>query len=256
MENQAGGSTEPERPPDLAADFKAVMQAITSLTEKVDHIQTHVEFIRKDFDTLRGRMHEVEQRVSQNEDTVRDHGADLHVLKTKVKVLEARAEDAENRNRRNNLRILGLPEGAEGMDPTAFAEHLLQQLLPSARFSPFFTVERAHRIPFTKVPQGVPPRTFIFKLLHFRVHDLVMKEARAQGELRFENAKLLIFPDYSLETQKQRKSFDAVRARLRAKHIKYSMLFPARLRVEDGESVRFFNPPEDASTWIDTLPRR
>lgn len=100
MKNQAEGS---EWLPGLAADFKAVMQAITSLSEKVDHIQTHVEFIRKDFDTLRGRMHEVEQRVSQNEDTVRDQGADLHTLKTKVKVLEARVEDVENLNRGNNL---------------------------------------------------------------------------------------------------------------------------------------------------------
>lgn len=35
-------------------------------------------------------MNEVEQRVSQIEDMVRDNGADLHTLKTKVKALEAR----------------------------------------------------------------------------------------------------------------------------------------------------------------------
>lgn len=160
-------------------------------------------------------MSEVEQRVSQTEDTVRDHVADLHTLKTKVKVLEARAEDAENRNRRNNLRIIGLPEGAEGSNATTFTMRLLQQLFPSARFSPFFTVERAHRIPSTRGPQRAPPRTFIFKLLHFRDRDLVMREARALGELHFENVKLLLFPDYLLKMQRQRKSFDSVTARLR-----------------------------------------
>lgn len=147
---------EPERQPATAADFKAVMQAITTLTNEVDHIQANVEFIQKDFDSFRGWVTEVEQRVSQTKDTVRDYGADLHTLKTRIKALEVRAEDAENRNRRNNLRILGLPEGAEGAegaDPTTFAEHLLQQLLPSAHFSPFFTVERAHRIPSTRGPQ-------------------------------------------------------------------------------------------------------
>lgn len=135
MENQA---KDPEWLPAMAADFKVVMQAITALTDKVDHIQANVEFIRKVFDTFCGWMTEVEQSVSQTEDTVHDHGADLHTLKTKVKVLEARAEDAENRNRRSNLCILDLPEGAEGgegADPTTFAERLLQQLHPSARFS-------------------------------------------------------------------------------------------------------------------------
>lgn len=159
MENQA---EDPERLPATAADFKVVMQAI--------------------IDSFRGRMNEVKQRVSQPEDTVCDQGADLHTLKTKLKALETRTEDAENRNRRNNLRVLGLPEGAEGTDPTAFSERLLQQLLPSARFSPFFTVERAHRIPSTRGPQGAPPHTFIFKLLHFRDRDTVMKEARSQCE--------------------------------------------------------------------------
>lgn len=155
---------------------------------------------------------------------VRDQGADIHVLNTKVKVLEARAKDAENLNRRNNLRVLGLTEGAEGTDPTAFAERLLQQLLPSACFSPFFMVERAHRIPSTRGPQGAPPRTFIFKLLHFRDRDMVMKEARSQDELRFENAKLLIFPDYSLETQGQQKSYDRLRQTpLQAYQIQHSV---------------------------------
>lgn len=57
---------------------------------------------------------------------------------------------------------------------------------------------------------------------------MVLGAARVQGELKFENTKLLIFPDYSVKTQHQRKSFDHVRAMLRQKGIKYSMLFPAK----------------------------
>lgn len=223
--------------------------------DKIDHVQTNVDFIRRDLDSFRGRMAEVEQRVSGTEDTVRDHSGDLHTLKARVKALESRAEDAENRNRRSNLRIVGLPEGAEGMDPTAFTERLLKDLLPGARFSPFFTIERAHRMPATRGPQGSPPRTFIFKMLHFKDRDMILREARALQELKYENTRLMIFPDFSMETQRQRKSFDTVRAKLRAKGIKYSMLFPARLRVEDGESTRFFTSPAEASSWIETVRR-
>lgn len=80
-------------------------------------------------------------------------------------------------------------------------------------------------MPATHGPQGTPPHTFIFKLLHFKDRDMELREARALQELKFENARLMIFPDYSMETQRQ--SFDAVRAKLRAKGLKYSMLFPA-----------------------------
>lgn len=111
-------------------------------------------------------------------------------------------------------------------------------------------------MPASRGPQGSPPHTFIYKLLHFKDRDVVLKEARALAELRYENAKLMIFPDYSVETQRQRKSFDTVRAKLQAKGLKYSMLFPARLLVEDGETVRFFTSPEEASSWAETVCRR
>lgn len=133
-------------------------------------------------------------------------------------------------------------------------EQLLPSLLPKARFSPHFYIERTHRILATRRPQGAPPRTFIFKLLHYRDRDTVLYAACLQGELKFENTGLLIFPDYSMETQHQRKSFDQVRAMLRKKGIKYSMLFPAKLRVQDGERVQFFTSPRDAAAWAETLP--
>lgn len=84
---------------------------VKQLTDKIDHLQTNIGFIRKDLDSFRQRGTKVEKRVSCTEDPIRDHNVDLHYLKIKVKPLVAWAEDAENHNRRNNLRILGLLEG-------------------------------------------------------------------------------------------------------------------------------------------------
>lgn len=205
-------------------------------------------------DKFRERVTEVERRVSETEDCQREHHTDLQALELQVKNLEIRAEDAENRNRRNNLRVLGLPEGAEGADPVAFMEELLPSLLPKAKFSNHFSIERAHRIPASRGPPGAPPRTFIFKLLHYRDRDTVLRVARLQGELKFNNTKLLIFPDYTVETQRQRKAFDHVRGMLRQRGVKYSMLFPARLRVQDGEKAHFFTSPREAARWAESLP--
>lgn len=99
-----------------------------------------------------------------------------------------------------------------------------------------------------------PPRTFIFHLLNFRDRDLVLREARKVPEHRYENAKIMLFPDFSIDTQRLRRTFDHVKAQLRNKGLKYSMLFPARLRVIDGETTRYFTSPEEASHWLDTLP--
>lgn len=101
-------------------------------------------------DKFRECVTEVERRVSAVEDIQRDHHSDLHTLKSKVKVFEARTEDAENRNRRNNVRVLGLPQGAEGSDLVTFMEQLLPSLLPKVRFSSHYFIERANRMPATR----------------------------------------------------------------------------------------------------------
>lgn len=152
----------PRTPPEHAALLVAINGCKMALTEKIDIVYIELGRIRRDIDAFSGRVTEVEHRVSAAEDVHREHATDLHSLNIRVKHLESRAEDAENRNRRNNLRIIGLPEGAEGKDTTLFTEQLLQSLLPRATFSPQFVVERAHRIPIVRGPQGAPPPTFIY----------------------------------------------------------------------------------------------
>lgn len=236
--------------------FQALMQAITgcqtTLTTKIEQMQSEMGLIRRDMDKYRDRLTEAERRVGDTVDTIREHGASLRILQVKMKMLESRAEDQENRNRRNNLRLVGLPGG---QDPEAYTEQLLRTLLPQAQFSTHFAVERAHRMPSVRGPPGAPPRTFIFRMLNFRDRDLILKEARKVGELRSENTKIMLFPDYSVETQRQRRTFDQVKTQMRTRGLKYNMLFPARLRVVDGETTKFFISPEDASRWLESLPR-
>lgn len=73
--------------------------------------------------------------------------------------------------------------------------------------------------------------------------------------MRHENVRIMLFPDYSVETQRLRRTFEIVKAQLCTKDLKYNMMFPARLRVMDGESTRFFSNPEEASRWLEILPR-
>lgn len=209
-------------------------------------------------DKVRDKLGEAERRVGESEDLIRDHRATLHTLQVCMEALESRAEDSENRSRRNNLRVVGLLEGAEGQDAVAFTEHLLHTLLPGAVFSPHFAVERAHRTPPIMWTAGVPPYLYLppvkFQGPGTGAQGSREGEAIKVAELRQENAKIMMFQDFSIDTQRLRRTFDHVKAQLRTKGLKYSMLFPARLRVVDDETTRYFTSPEEASHWIDTLP--
>lgn len=98
----------------------------TTLTTKIDAVQLDIGLIQQDLNKMRVCLTAVEQRVGHLKDIVVEHSTSLHTLQTKMLAMEYWAEDAENWNRRNNLRIVGL---AEGKNPSESEEGLLQSFL-------------------------------------------------------------------------------------------------------------------------------
>lgn len=76
--------------------------------------------------------------------------------------------------------------------------------------------------------------------------------ARNMPELTFENTKVSLYPDYSPEVQQQRRSFTDVRKRLQEKGLKYSLLYPSKLKIIDGGSTRYFDIPTAMGAWLDS----
>lgn len=91
-----------------------------------------IGLIRQDLDKICTWLGAAEQRVGHVEDITGEHTTSIRTLQTKIKALEYRAEDAENRSRRNNLYIVELAEGAEGANLSTFVEDLLFSLRPSS----------------------------------------------------------------------------------------------------------------------------
>ncbi|KAJ1116764.1 hypothetical protein NDU88_004970 [Pleurodeles waltl] len=87
-------------------------------------------------------------------------------------------------------------------------------------------------------------------LFNFKDRDLVLREARSRGDLLCNGTKVLLFPDYTLEVQQQRRSFMEVKQKVRSMDIQYHLLFPARLRVIYNNKTYFFEQPTVAWTWL------
>ncbi|KAJ1138644.1 hypothetical protein NDU88_005025 [Pleurodeles waltl] len=88
--------------------------------------------------------------------THNEKGTAIELLQQQVQALQERAEDAEGRSRRNNIRILGTPEGKEGKNPTQYVEEWLKSIVED-RLSVHFVVDRAHRIPGRRPLPEAPP---------------------------------------------------------------------------------------------------
>ena len=68
----------------------------------------------------------------------------------------------------------------------------------------------------------------IARILNYKVMDLILRLAREKGELRYGAGQVMIFPDYSLQVQRNRRSYDKVKQKLRALIIRYMLMYQAK----------------------------
>lgn len=123
-------------------------------------------------------------------------------LKDENSVLKLKVEDLEGQSRRNNIKIIGIPELEEGGKPTEFIETLIPKLLGDDNFQSKVIIDRAHWILRPPSPEGARPRAIIARVHFYREKELILRLRRAR-ELVYEGNKVLIFPDYTPDVMRQ-----------------------------------------------------
>ena len=253
-----GEATTPVGPTDTLAGTETILSAIRESREaverKVEEVRVDVSLLRHDLRGVAERVTEAESRISTAEDEIVTLRSQVNQLLKSSAILEDRAEDAENRSRRNNLRLVGIPEGVDTQDLAQLIEDWFLSWVTGEALSKNFVVERAHRSLMARPPPGAPPRPIITRILNFRDRDMILRAARSSQDLQFQNSRIMIFPDYSRAVQMRRRSFEEVKQKLRAMNIQYMLLFPARLKIIHQSKTFFFDSPNQAWEWATETP--
>ncbi|KAJ1132399.1 hypothetical protein NDU88_010713 [Pleurodeles waltl] len=171
----------------------------------------------------------------------------VQYLTKQQKQMAARLEDQEGRMRTNNIRVEG-PGEVPRVD--LFLEDLIVNHLCPKQLSNFFSIEQAHgALPPQPRPRALP-RTIIARVFKYRGRDAIFQAAGTHGDLTYENNIVRFFPDFTLQVQRQRQSFEEVKKIQRTKYIRYLMLFLARLRVVEKDKPWLFATPAKTWEWV------
>ncbi|KAJ4946589.1 hypothetical protein JOQ06_024253 [Pogonophryne albipinna] len=133
----------------------------------------------------------------------------------------SKVDDLENRSRRSNLRFIGIQESAEGSDIIGFMSRLIPQLLGPDAFPTLPIIERAHRSPTARQNSRASPRAIMIELLNFQDKVKILRLAREKKSLDYNGKHISIYPDFSPELTRRRRSFDPVKRKLRELNLKY-----------------------------------
>ena len=206
-----------------------------------------IESVRKDITDCAECVTEAETRISTAEDNVISLQTKVQVLENKNKDLEVKLLDLETRARRSNLRLVNLPEGAEGDDACAFLESWLPDPLelPPGRTK----LWRGHT---GSGQEHTTILSLILKFLNFRDKEFVSRAAKAKREVRYKNQTVRFYQHVVTDVHKKQKEFDAVRRQLRSMRLLYGIIPPAQLIVTYRERSHINNhvEVEDFIKWI------
>lgn len=236
----------------------------TDIFDKIDSLSTSLrsemtsirDELKKSIENVQQKLGEHGKNITELEHSTSDHSDRIGILEKsvgslvkRVTELDNKCEDLESRMRRNNIRLLGIPEGVEGPRPTEFIAGLLQDVL-GLEDKPL--LDRAHRTLRERPGEGKPPRPFVIRVHFFHVRNNILKKASESSPILYRGKRVSLFADYTAAVAKRRASFGLVKRELRAcPGVKYGLIYPATLKLTlPDTSTRTFDDPGLAEDFV------
>ncbi|XP_015270473.1 PREDICTED: protein KRBA1 [Gekko japonicus] len=166
------------------------------LSQKLDRLSEDMSAVCRDVSRMQSHMDRLEQDARGWVLELAALRMENRCLSEYVRRMESRCRTLEGRSRRNNLRLLGLPEGVEGSDAVSFLQKTLPAMLGWQPDAPPLEIESARRVQggVSWEANGRPPRALVFRLLRFADKATLLQAARTRP-LSYAGTQVTILPD-------------------------------------------------------------
>ncbi|KAJ1213952.1 hypothetical protein NDU88_001581 [Pleurodeles waltl] len=179
----------------ILQDISAVSRKLEGMDSAMVALTAETRSMRLDIAGFQSQISGLDQRVA----TVETQVASWTDKDQELLHLRSRLIDLEDRSRRNNVRLLGFPEGIEGTDMFSYLWETLPKLT-EITFHPPLEFQRAHRLgPKRQNGNGRPHPIIVCLLRHMQARQL-LQAARMQGPFRSGALEIRLSADFSKET--------------------------------------------------------
>ncbi|RXN22092.1 LINE-1 type transposase domain-containing 1 [Labeo rohita] len=193
-------------------------------------------------------LSEHSDRITQLEHDVKALQSKLTSTEKENTALKANIEDLISRSKRQNVRLVGLPEDIEGKNAREYVTNLLSELLGDCLAEPP-ELDRIHRSLWPKPCADEPPRPLIIRFHRYVIKETVMRWSKSQKDISYKGHKIKMYEDFSTELARKRVAFNKIKSLLYKQGVRFGMLYPARLRVSYNGVEWIFDSPEAAESF-------
>ena len=160
---------------DMKSEIKAVRKDVDELKLSSQFVSSKFDDLRKNSDQLKIKMEQIEDRIKLLETNLEEE--DYYSFESRFEELEKKHEYLENMSRRNNIKILGLPEDKEKEKTWADTEEMVKASIDKQLDFAVgeIQIERAHRV---GKPRDNRPRPVVARFTSSKQKEAILAKAR------------------------------------------------------------------------------
>lgn len=208
--------------------------------------------LQADTTHLGGRLEALEQKFEEALPVISNLQAACSAQGHQIEALLCQLDDAENRSRRANIRVRGLPEATGPRDIVPTLEGIFREILGLPNTTAI-EIDRAHRALRPPSQDVDNPRDVICKLHKYTLKDRIMQKMRGKPFFDFDGARLAFYQDVSRRTLMQRRALRPLLEAIQGAGLTYRWRFPFCLQViKDGKTVSL-RTKDDLPSFLSSL---
>ncbi|CAH2316605.1 Hypothetical predicted protein [Pelobates cultripes] len=157
---------------------------------------------------------EVEKRLHSQEQSHLELVDTVKMLQRQVNQQGEKLADAEDRSRRNNLRIRGIPDNIDVVELANYAQKMLKAVKPVVSNSDLL-LDRIHRLPKPSNAPAAEPKDVKVRFQYYHIKEEFLSAVCTTGVSGDYN-EIKVFKDFSAHTMRRHREFQSFTAELRA----------------------------------------
>ena len=154
------------------------------------------------------RITEAEERISDLEDKMVETTTAEQDKEKRMKRTEDSLRDLWDNIKRNNIRIIGVPEEEEKKKGTEkIFEEIIAENFPNMGKEIVNQVLEAQRVPYRINPRRNTPTHILIKLSKIKYKENILKAAREKRQITHKGIPIMLTADLSAETLQARREW-------------------------------------------------
>ena len=159
----------------------------------------------------------------------------------RMKRNEESLRDLWDNIKRNNIHIIGVPEGEEREKrPEKIFEEIIVENFPNIGREIATQVQEAQRVPGRRNPRRNTLRHIVIKLTKIKDKEELLKATREKRQITYKGTPIRLTADFAAETLQARREWHDIFKVMKGKNLQLRLLYLTRISFRfDGEIKSF-----------------